>query len=102
AVSIIGGLGAGLNMHFFSNACWGLGQWNVSAAMVFVSMAILVSPNIRPPWLKAALAGLAVGMVVMEGFDVGAILSLYVGFFMVFYFLRTAETPVQGIPKTIW
>jgi hypothetical protein len=101
AASIIAALGAGLNMHFFSNACWGLGQWNISAAMMLLSMAILVSPNIRPPWLKAALAGLSVGMVVMEGFDVGAILSLYVGMFIVFYFLRTAETPVLGIPKAI-
>lgn len=33
-VCVVGGLGAGLNMHFFSNACWGLGQWNISAAMV--------------------------------------------------------------------
>ena len=101
AVCVIGGLGAGLNMHFFSNACWGLGNWGISAAMVFVTLALLVSSSVRPPWVKAAMAGLAVGMIVMEGFDVGAILSLYVGLFIVFYFLRTAPNPVQGIPKTI-
>jgi hypothetical protein len=101
AVCAIGGLGAGLNMHFFSNACWGLGNWNVSAAMVFMVLAILASSTVRPSWVKAALAGLAVGMIVMEGFDVGAILSLYVGIFIVFYFVRTAPDPVQGIRRTI-
>lgn len=90
-VCVVGGLGAGLNMHFFSNACWGLGQWNISAAMVFVTLAVVVSPSIRPLWVKGAIAGLSVGMVVMEGFDLGAILSIYVGFFIFFYFL-TAET----------
>ena len=100
-VCVVGGLGAGLNMHFFSNACWGLGQWSMSAAMVFVTLAVLVSPSVRPLWVKAAIAGLSVGMVVMEGFDVGAILSLYVGVFIVFYFLRAASSPVRGIPKTI-
>ena len=100
-VCVVGGLGAGLNMHYFSNACWGLGQWNISAAMVFVTLAVLVSSSVRPLWVKAAIAGLSVGMVVMEGFDVGAILSLYVGLFIVFHFLRDAPSPAAGIPKTI-
>jgi hypothetical protein len=100
-VCVVGGLGAGLNMHFFSNACWGLGQWNIAAAMVFITLAVLVSPSVRPLWVKAAIAGLSVGMVVMEGFDVGAILSLYVGFFIVFYFLTAAPSPARGISKTI-
>jgi hypothetical protein len=100
-VCVVGGLGAGLNMHCFSNASWGLGQWNISAAMVFVTLAVLVSPSLRPLWVQAAIAGLSVGMVVMEGFDVGAILSLYVGIFIVFYFLTAAPSPARGIPKTI-
>jgi len=100
-VCVVGALGAGLNMHYFSNSTWGLGTWAVSAAMVLIALAAIVSPSIRPLWVKAALAGLSVGMVVMEGFDVGAILSLYVGIFIVFYFLTAAPTPVKGIPKTI-
>jgi hypothetical protein len=98
---VVGGLGAGLNMHYFSNACWGLGQWDISAAMIFVSLAVLVSPSIRPLWVKAALAGLSIGMTVMEGFDAGAIMSLYAGIFIVFYFLITARDPVKAVPKTI-
>ncbi|HUD82212.1 MAG TPA: hypothetical protein VMQ67_01865 [Candidatus Saccharimonadales bacterium] len=96
---VIAGLGAGLNMHFFSNACWGLGTWDVSAAMVFVALGILVSPDIRQLWIKGVLAGLSVGMVVMEGFDVGAIFSIYVGIFLVFYFLTTESNPAQGALK---
>jgi hypothetical protein len=72
-VCVLGGLGAGLNMHFFSNACWGLGQWNVCCGMILIALGILVSPVIRPLWLKGVLAGLSTGMAVMEGFDVGAI-----------------------------
>jgi hypothetical protein len=100
-VCIIGGLGAGLNMHFFSNACWGLGQWGISAAMVLVALGVLVSPAIQPLWVKGALAGLSIGMAVMEGFDSGAILSLYAGIFIVFYFLTEAPSPPKGIVRTI-
>ncbi len=100
-VCVIGGLGAGLNMHFFSNACWGLGTWEVSAAMVFVALGILVSPDIRQLWIKAVLAGFSVGMVVMEGFDVGAIFSIYVGIFLLFYFLTSESRPVRGALKAV-
>jgi hypothetical protein len=98
---VIAGLGAGLNMHFFSNACWGLGTWDVSAAMVFVALGILVSPDIRQLWVKGVLAGLSVGMVVMEGFDVGAIFSIYVGIYLVFYFLTTESNPAKGALKAV-
>jgi hypothetical protein len=101
-VCVLGGLGAGLNMHFFSNACWGLPQWNICAGMVFVALGIVVSSEIRPLWLKGVLAGLSTGMAVMEGFDVGAILSIYVGIFLAFLFLTAKEqTPQQRAVKTL-
>jgi hypothetical protein len=100
-VCVAGGLGAGLNMHFLSNACWGLPQWNVCAAMIFIALGILVSAEIRPLWLKAVLAGLSTGMAVMEGFDVGAILSIYVGIFLAFLFLTGEGTPAQRAGKTL-
>jgi hypothetical protein len=100
-VCVLGGLAAGLNMHFFSNACWGLPQWNVCAAMIFIAMGILVSSAIRPLWLKGVLAGLSTGMAVMEGFDVGAILSIYVGLFLAFTFLTEEEAPFLRAGKTL-
>ncbi|HZM05178.1 MAG TPA: hypothetical protein VFC44_19445, partial [Candidatus Saccharimonadales bacterium] len=99
---VVGGIGAGLNMHFFSNACWGLGTWNICAGMIFVALAVLVSPWVRPLWVRAALAGLSVGMAVMEGFDSGAILSLYVGAFILFLFLSQEPDAVKGILKSVW
>jgi hypothetical protein len=102
-VCVLGGLGAGLNMHFLSNACWGLGQWNVCCGMIFIALGILVSSEIRPLWLKGVLAGLSTGMAVMEGFDVGAILSIYVGVFLAFLFLTEKEDPPpRRAGKTLW
>jgi len=102
-VCVVGGLAAGLNMHFFSNACWGLPQWNVCTAMIFIALGVLVSSEIRTLWLKGVLAGLATGMAVMEGFDVGAILSIYVGIFLAFLFLTSNEEPApQRAGKTVF
>ena len=84
AVCVLGGIAAGLNMHFVSTACWGLGAWNMSAGMIFLALAALSTKAIKPIWARAILAGLAVGLNLMEGFDVGAIMSTYVGIFVLF------------------
>jgi hypothetical protein len=99
---VIGGLGAGLNMHFFSNACWGLGNWDVCCGMIFIALGVLVSPAIQKLWIKAVLAGLSVGMAVMEGNDVGAILSIYVAVFLLFLFLSTESNPAKGAGKAVY
>jgi hypothetical protein len=83
-VCVLGGVAAGLNGHFFSIACWGIGNWNLSAGCTFLAMAALYAKSIPKFWEKAVLAGLAVGMGVMEGYDVGAILSVYLGIFIIF------------------
>jgi hypothetical protein len=99
---VIGGLGAGLNMHFFSNATWGLCQWCTCAGLIFVALGVLVSPYIDKLWIKGVLAGLCTGMAVMEGFDVGAILSIYVAVFVVFWFLASETAPAVGAGKTVY
>jgi hypothetical protein len=91
-VCALGGLAAGLNTHFFSIACWGLGSWNIAVAMTFLALAALSSPALKQIWARGILAGLAVGMGLMEGFDSGAILSIYVGLYVVVRFL-TEEAP---------
>lgn len=83
-VGVLGGLAAALNSDFFSYACWGLGTHALAVAGTFLALAALVTPATRHEWLKAILAGAAVGMAVMEGFDSGAILSLYVAAFCLF------------------
>lgn len=103
AVCIAGGLAAALNSDFFSYAAWGLGSLTLAVAAVFAALAILVTPS-RRTWVKAALAGLAVGFSIMEGFDSGAIFSLYIAAFVVFQSLiekRPAGTAMaRGVGRT--
>jgi hypothetical protein len=88
AACIIGGLAAMLNSGFFSVACWGVVAHTNTIAMTFFAMAALVSANNATSpvqcWVRIALAGLAVGMGVAEGADVGAIFSVYVALFAMF------------------
>jgi hypothetical protein len=80
-VCVLGGLAAALNTMAFSAACWGLAVWPLAWAMNMFAIAALVSPSIRNRTLRAILAGFAVGLGVMEGFDVGAIFSMFTAAF---------------------
>src|SRR6266571_7963868 len=80
-VCVLGGLAAALNTTAFSPACWGLPTWTLAWAMNCLALAFLAAQPIRHWTLRAALAGLAVGLGVMEGFDVGAIFSLFTAAF---------------------
>jgi hypothetical protein len=93
-VCLLGGVAAGLNSHFFSISCWGLGNWSIVAGCAFLAMAALYAKSIPKVWERAVLAGLATGMVVMEGYDVGAIVSVYIGVFIAFHALNN-EGPLS-------
>ena len=90
-VCVLGGIAAALNMHFFSIACWGLGSWNIAAGFIFLALAVLVSKSGFPGWMRVSLAGCAVGINWMEGFDVGIILSAYVGAFIAWQILASEK-----------
>jgi hypothetical protein len=100
AACVIGGLAAMLNSGFFSVACWGVVAHTNTIAMTFFAMAALVSAQNATSavqcWARIALAGLAVGMGVAEGADVGAIFSVYVALFAMFQ-AWNSEGPV--LPK---
>jgi hypothetical protein len=81
---ILGAVASMLNTDALSNAAWGLCSWIIARAMIFLALAFLVTRNRGNRWINAALAGLAVGMNVSEGFDVGAICSLVVAAFVLF------------------
>ena len=81
---IVGGLAAALNSSFFSAACWGVAAHPLTIGLSFFALAALVDTSSRLRWLRVAVAGLTVGMGVMEGADIGAIFSVYVAAFMMY------------------
>ena len=86
--AILGGLAAALNGSYFGNACWGTASAQIAMGMTFLALAAFVANTSETPplirWLRIALAGMAVGVSVMEGFDNGAIFSLFVAAFVFF------------------
>lgn len=88
---VLGGLAINLNSTCFSVACWGVAAHDLTIGMSFLALAALANPSNRRHWLRAMLAGFAVGAGVMEGADVGAIFSLLVAAFIV-YQVWTAES----------
>jgi hypothetical protein len=86
--AILGALAATLNSSFFACACWGVAAQEIAIGMDFFALALVVSNSPSTPalirWARLALAGLAVGVNVIEAADIGAILSVFVAAF-VFY-----------------
>ncbi len=84
----LGALAAVLNSTYFSDACWGIAGHEIAAAMDFIALGLVVANTRETPrsirWVRLALAGLCVGMNVMEAPDVGALYSVFVAAF-VFY-----------------
>lgn len=78
----VAAIAAALNMNFFSNTCWGLGTRSLTLMSAFLALAALNSQR-GNPWLRAALAGLCVGLGIIEGADNGAIFSLFIGAYVV-------------------
>jgi len=81
---ILGGIAAALNSDFFSTACWGVASQPLSFGCNFLALAALADETSPKRWIRVVLAGFAVGMGVMEAFDIGAIFSLVVAMFVVF------------------
>lgn len=93
--SLLGGLAFALNSSAFSNACWGLPAWAYARAMALVALGLLAKTQ-GSGWARAALAGGALGLGVADGFDSGAIFSLYVAAFVVF---QALATPGRSVPQ---
>jgi hypothetical protein len=83
-ICVLGGLATALNSNIFSNTCWGVFMWTFSRSFIFLALAA-ISSSLRNRFLpKLILAGLATGMAIMEGYDIGAIFSLYVAAYTAF------------------
>jgi len=86
--TILGALAATLNSTFFSDACWGTASHEIAIGMDFFALALVVSNVAGTPWFlrwtRLALAGLAVGVNVMEAADIGAIFSVLVAAYVLY------------------
>lgn len=91
SVALLGAFAVMLNSDYFSVACWGVAEQALCLAMSFLALAALADPSPRHRLIRLVLAGFAVGSAVMEGFDVGAILSVCVASFALFQSWNTTE-----------
>jgi len=91
-VCLISGLAVGLNSDFLATACWGVAAQPLSFGLDFLALAALADESGPRRWLRVILAGFAVGLTIMEAFDIGAMFSLFVGAYA-FYQGLTAEGP---------
>src|SRR5438132_8031115 len=89
---LLGTLAAALNSDFLSVSCWGVGPQTICFGLNYLALGLLVTELPRWRWLRFVLAGLALGMAVTEGADIGAIFSLCFAAF-VFYSGLTSEGP---------
>ena len=93
--AMLGALAAVLNSTNFSDACWGTSTHQIALGMDFCALALIVSNTRETPWLirwiRLALAGLCVGLNVVEAFDIGALYSLFIAAFIFFKSLIEAE-----------
>lgn len=90
AASVLVGLAASLNSDYFSIAAWGLGTLPLCVAMAALAMGIVAS-SIRPGWIRWPLAGMFVGLAVMEAGDNGAIFSVFVAAFTLWWTVVQCE-----------
>ena len=95
--AILGALATALSSSFFACACWGVASQEIAIGLDFFALALVVSNTPETPalirWTRLALAGLAVGLNVMEAADIGAIFSLFVAAFVLFKALAEDSDP---------
>ena len=93
----IGALAAAFNMEVVSHACWGLPSRSLTFATTFLAGAFILRAFKSRPWPNLALAGICVGLGLMEGYDVGALFSLYIAAFVLFGFvIKPLDTGKQN------
>ena len=83
----IGAVAAAFNMEVVSYACWGLPSRSLTFATSFLAAAFVLRALKSRPWANLALAGICVGLGLMEGYDIGALFSLYIAAFVLFGFV---------------
>src|SRR5206468_2932421 len=101
---LLGALATILSSHFFATACWGVAQQMIGLGMNFLALGLLANTSAPRQWARVVLAGMAVGMGVMEAFDIGAIFSLFVAAFVLYqaWVAGKAESANSDRSRTGW
>ena len=96
--AVLGGLAAALSSDFFSSACWGVASQQIAIGMSFFALGLVAGNSPATPaltrWTRLALAGLCVGLNVMEAADIGAIFSVFIAAFVLFKALNEEGVPL--------
>ena len=71
---ILGALAAAMNSDFFSTSCWGVATQVIGFGAMFTALGFLAEPQAKWSWLRVVLAGTAVGVGVMESYDIGGMM----------------------------
>lgn len=96
-VGVVAAMAAALNGDFFTYACWGLPSVALAAAGAFFGLAaVLQGLRGRVGWMLI-LAGVSVGVGVMEAYDVGALFSLLVATATVFAFWNRENSKISHV-----
>jgi hypothetical protein len=81
---VLCGLASALHPDFFSMACWGQVSRPMALGAMFLALSALQNGAGWRGWLRTGLAGMAVGLGIMEGFDVAVLFSLAVGAYIIY------------------
>lgn len=92
---LLGGLAATLNADFFATACWGVCSQPIAFGLNFLALGLLADQTSARRWVRVVLAGFAVGLGVMEAYDLGALFSLAVAAFVVVQAVTQDGPPVR-------
>jgi hypothetical protein len=92
-VCLLAAVAAALNSDFFATACWGVCSQPIAFGMNFLAIGALADTTSPRRWVRLILAGFAVGMGVMQAYDIGALFSLFVGAYVVVQALVESPHP---------
>ena len=99
---LLGAIAAALNTDFFGVAAWGVCAHTICGGMAFLALAAAYDPKGQPRIPQIILAGLAVGIALMEGYDVGALFSLFVAAFVLFQALSGEGSAIKKVLGGGW
>ena len=84
--ALLGAVAVALNSAYLSTACWGVAPQQFAYGFDFMALALVVSITPAMPagsrWARIVLAGMAVGVNVMEAADIGALMSIFIAAFV--------------------